>query len=151
MRRAAVLLTALVPAALLLAACGGEAGGRSEAPAGSEPQPVPAPAPGEPPVATAPAAYVGDWATSPALCAEGRFRITETSLATAGEVSCQWSPGDVRKTPEGWTIAARCRAEGPEQPATLAVTGGGDSLLVRGAPFEPLPLGRCETPAPPQG
>lgn len=149
MRRAAVLLTT-VSAVLALSACGGETGGKPEAPAGSEPQPTPAPAPAEPPVAATPAGYVGDWATSPALCEEGRFRITETSLVTAGEVACQWTPAEVRKTAEGWTIAARCRAEGPEAPATLTITGGGDSLLVSGAPFEPLPLGRCP-PAAPQG
>lgn len=136
------LAPALVASTLLLAACSDNRS-RTEAPAGSEPQPTPAPAPASPPVAEAAASFVGDWATRPDLCAEGRFRVAETGLTTAGEVSCAWSPADVRRTPEGWTIQARCRAEGPEQPAELVVTGGHDDLLIRGAPFEPLPLTRC--------
>lgn len=144
MRR--LTLSMLGLSAVMLASCG-EAGGNQEQPPGSEPQPTPAPAPAAAPARREPSAFTGDWATRPDLCAEGRFRITETGLTTAGEVSCRWTPADVQRTQAGWLIAARCRAEGPEQPAQLTLTGGQESLLIEGAPFQPLPLARCPAAA----
>lgn len=144
MRRA--VLVSVLTALSAVAACG-ETPAKPEIPAGAEPQPVPNAPPGEPPVSAAPAAFVGDWATSPALCTEGRFRITETSVTTAGEVHCDWDGSGVVRTATGWTIAARCSAEGPPQPAALTLTmskvADADSLLIAGAPFAAAPLNRC--------
>jgi len=139
----------LIPLAavlLALAACG-EKGSKDVAPPGSEPQPDPPPGPVGPPVAT-PASYVGVWAASPELCRNGAWNVRADGLETAGEVSCNWNPADVRSGEGQSTVDATCHAEGEASSATLTLAGDGDSLAITGGPFTGVPLARCSNSAP---
>lgn len=92
-------------------------------------------------------AYVGRWAATPQLCAEGAWRFDTLNVATAGEVSCRF--GAVRSEgaqgPESYQVDAICFAEGAEtrESFTLAMAGR-DRMAVRGGPWSrPIELQRC--------
>jgi len=140
----------LIVSLAALTACGQAGGDKDAAPPGSEPQPVPAPAPPAPPPGEPAAqAFVGTWAANPGLCATGAWEVRADGLSTAGEVSCSWDPAAVQHTAAGWTVDARCTAEGEETSPRLTFTGDADSLAIAGGPFASVPLVRC--PAAPQG
>ncbi|MGQ3039986.1 MULTISPECIES: hypothetical protein [Caulobacteraceae] len=122
--------------ATALSACGGE-------------QPAaPVDAPAAPPQAEAPdasmPAYVGRWAATPALCADGAWTFRHDGLSTAGEVSCRFD--GVAALDDGYEIAATCTAEAPPQAhrLNLSLSPDGRTMSVRGGPFDdPPPLSRC--------
>jgi len=140
--RLAAVVASLAPALLLLSACG-ENSVKPEVPPGSEPEPTPVPAPAAPPVT---AGYLGEWAASAVQCADARWVVSENGLLTPGGSACQWPPGAVRSGETGWTVQATCTAEGPATPVRLRMVGDGDSLVIEGAPFNPMPLVRCPAP-----
>jgi hypothetical protein len=87
--------------------------------------------------------YVGRWAADAGLCAGGAWVFTETTLNTAGEVSCTFNT--ITPTTTGYTIQATCTAEAPPAPATihLSYAQSAQALLVEGGPFSPIGLIRC--------
>lgn len=111
----------------LLAACG-------------KPEGVPPPAPataasaGEAP---APATYVGRWAATDALCADGAWVFEDRSLSTAGETSCQFDK--VTPNATGYEVEAQCMAEGARAPFTLTLTltdpASPQSMTASGGPW----------------
>ena len=141
----ALILTVLTAGLVVgpLAACG-EAQNPDAAPAGSEPQPEPPPGPVGPPVSS-PLHYTGRWATTLEACKDAAWEVRADGLDTPGEVSCRWDPAKIRTVaPIGQEVEATCTAENPPQPASLAFyPQGPDTLEIRGAPFEAVPLVRC--------
>lgn len=131
-----------VAALLALVACG-----PSEAP--PDPDAAAKLGPAEPlerslPPASASPRYVGVWAVSEALCAQGAWTIREDGLSTAGEVSCTFNR--VSEIPSGYEIAATCYAEGPPEPHTIqfAFAESAQALLVTGGPWAgPTGLVHC--------
>ena len=144
MHRALFVLALVAP----LAACG-----EPSAPQRPAPEPAPAPAPIDPtPAATAPsegeppgrARYVGRWAASEGLCADGAWTFRRDGLSTAGEVSCDFE--GVAAVDDGYELAGRCVAQAPPEPARIHLAfGPGDrTMTVSGGPFaNPPPLIRC--------
>ena len=118
-----------------IAACG------AEEPAAA-PKPVAAPS-NVPPQAAAPA-YVGRWAATPDLCADGAWVFQRDGLSTAGEVT--WGFEGVAALDDGYEIAATCTAQAPPQAhrLNLSLSADGRTMRVRGGPFDdPPPLSRC--------
>jgi predicted small lipoprotein YifL len=131
----------LLIATLALAGCGEKA----PAPAPSAPQSAPQPA-----AAATPATYVGRWAATADLCANGAWVFAERSLTTAGETGCEFDK--VTSTSTGYEIAARCRAQAPEQPHTLILTltdpAPPEAMTAAGGPWSgSVTLMRCPAPA----
>lgn len=88
--------------------------------------------------------YVGRWAATPALCSDGAWTFRHDGLSTAGEVSCRFE--GVAALDDGYEIAATCTAEGPPRSHRLNLDLGADgqTLRVRGGPFDDPPLlSRC--------
>jgi hypothetical protein len=127
-----VLMLAL---AASLAACGAEDPAAVQTPT--------APPSNTPSEAAAPA-YVGRWAATPELCADGAWTFQQDSLSTAGEVSCRFE--GVAVLDDGYEIAASCTAQAPPQAHRLhlSLSAEGQTMSVRGGPFDdPPPLSRC--------
>ncbi|MBW0149769.1 MAG: hypothetical protein U1A07_14020 [Phenylobacterium sp.] len=119
-----------------LAACG------AQEPAA--PAEVPAATPQAPAPDAARPGYVGRWAATPALCADGAWTFRHDGLNTAGEVSCRFD--GVAALDDGYEIAATCTAEAPPQShrLNLSLSPDGRTMSVRGGPFDdPPPLSRC--------
>lgn len=117
-----------------LSACGGS---EAEAPAPSAAPEAPAPV-------TARPGYVGRWAATPELCADGAWTFRHDGLSTAGEVSCRFD--GVAALDDGYEIAATCTAQAPPQAhrLNLRVGADGQTMSVRGGPFDDPPLlNRC--------
>lgn len=145
----------LIPALLAtaaLAACQREA----EAPPPAEPVSAAVPAPTGDPAETAARAdvdqptgqsFVGRWAATPALCADGAWDFTAEGVSTAGEVSCRWTRVEPVRT--GFRVGARCTAEGTQTDSAvdLALTDTAEPrrMTVTGGPWDgPITLTRCQ-------
>lgn len=76
--------------------------------------------------ATAAFDFTGDWAASPGLCREGRWRFRTDGVETAGETNCTGRPADPSTLPI--RIDYACTAEGARSPERWTL--------------EPLPDGR---------
>ncbi|HVI33395.1 hypothetical protein [Phenylobacterium sp.] len=133
---------------LVLAACGREAAAPEPVAAAPEPAPAAGPAPTTAVTADVaqPAAYVGRWAATPALCAEGAWMFEPGRVATAGEVSCDFTT--VTPQAAGYQVGAKCLAEGTAEPQTfqlaLAGAGAAQRMTVTGGPWSgPITLMRC--------
>lgn len=117
MKRIPIALAALA----MLSACQKSQPEQNEAAANLAPPAsnavIPSVTPGELPPADANLRFVGVWAAEKDLCGEGAWRFTERGLGTAGEVSCDFNR--INPVPEGYDIAAMCRAEGDEVRNTL--------------------------------
>jgi hypothetical protein len=120
---------------LLLTACGD--GAVAPAPTTAAPV-VGAPA--------TPASYVGRWAATPALCADGAWVFEERALNTAGETSCRFD--QITSTASGYLIDAQCTAEAPARPYKLTLTltdpAPPQSMTAAGGPWDgAVTLMRC--------
>jgi hypothetical protein len=139
---------ALAALPLLLAACSrSEPTPPAPAPAAALPEapsPSAGPRPGESlPPADAANRYVGLWATDVRGCAAAPWRFEAARLTTKGEVSCRFD--QVRKTADGYDIAATCTAEGPPKAYRLKLgfAESAKAMLVDGGPFSPTGLVWC--------
>jgi hypothetical protein len=132
---------------LALAACGPD-----PAPPAPEPQAAPPPVAGPSPTTAVtrdvpqPAGYVGRWAASPELCAQGAWVFEPGRVQTAGEVACDFIT--VTQGPDGYAVAAKCLAEGVAEPQSfhLATSAGAppQGMTVAGGPWSgPVVLRRC--------
>ena len=94
---------------------------------------APSSATATPASATAEPRYVGRWAAREDLCRTGAWTFTGDHLATAGEVSCDFTK--VREVPGGYDIAATCTAEGPPRADTftLRFAESAKAMLVEGS------------------
>lgn len=131
---------------LAVAGCGQEAPGPDRT--ATEPAPAAGPAPTTALTADVPqpAPYVGRWAATAALCADGAWMFEPGRVATAGEVSCDFTT--VTPQGAGYQVSAKCLSEGAAEPQTfqLAMAGAGSarSMTVTGGPWAgPITLMRC--------
>lgn len=72
-----------------------------------------------PPLAPGPPRFAGRWAAEEALCARSAWRFTAADLRTPAGAVCRFL--SVAEVPGGYSIAARCTAEGPEQADRLEI------------------------------
>ena len=72
-----------------------------------------------PPLAQAPPRFVGRWAAEDTLCARAAWRFSEEELRTPAGSVCRFE--SIAEVPGGYSIAARCTAEGPEQADRLEI------------------------------
>lgn len=133
---------------LVLAGCGPEPRAAEKAATASEPAPAAGPAPTTAVTADVPqpAPYVGRWAATPELCADGAWMFEPGRVATAGEVSCDFAT--VTPQGAGYRVGAKCLAEGVAEPETfglaLAGAGAAQRMTVTGGPWTgPVTLMRC--------
>lgn len=133
---------------LVLAACGREAADPGTPAVAPEPPTAAGPAPTTAVTSDVPqpAPYVGRWAATAALCAHGAWMFEPGRVATAGEVSCDFTT--VRPQGAGYQISAKCLSEGTAEPQVfqLALAGAGpaQSMTVTGGPWAgPTTLVRC--------
>lgn len=128
----------------------GNAAATEEVAPGAAAPPAPPPLEGQRPVnveaaapESAPARYVGRWAAKEALCKQGAWKFDERHLATAGEVSCDFSR--VTQVAGGYDIEATCHAEGDttEDRISLRFAESAGAMLVESKIFRPVGLIRC--------
>ncbi|HKR24555.1 MAG TPA: hypothetical protein VJS15_04795 [Allosphingosinicella sp.] len=72
-----------------------------------------------PPLGAGPPRFVGRWAAEEALCARAAWRFTERGLHTPAGSACRFER--IEEVPGGYSIAARCTAEGPERADRLEI------------------------------
>lgn len=72
-----------------------------------------------PPLAQGPSRFVGRWAAEESLCARSAWRFTEGGLRTPAGSVCRFET--VTEVAGGYSIAARCTAEGPERADRLEI------------------------------
>jgi hypothetical protein len=72
-----------------------------------------------PPLGEGPPRFVGRWAADEARCAGAAWRFGERELRTPAGAVCRFA--SVVEVPGGYSIAARCTAEGPEQEDRLEI------------------------------
>lgn len=63
--------------------------------------------------------FVGRWAAEEALCARAAWRFTGERLRTPAGAVCRFE--SVAEVPGGYSIGARCTAEGPEREDRLEI------------------------------
>jgi hypothetical protein len=120
--------TYLIPAFLLLSACGGgDNEGAVDAPAKNETEAAPAIAP----PAAPPLAWTGNFAASKALCSGGVWQFEETQVKTQGATNC--SINNVVEEPGLVDLTVSCTAEGmdAQERWTLSPNAGGGMTVVR--------------------
>lgn len=82
--------------------------------------PAVTPAPGAIlPPATAQYRYLGKWAASPALCADGWWRFETRKLRTFGETSCELP--EVAATRTGYELRGKCDSEGRKSAESITL------------------------------
>ncbi|MCR5876350.1 hypothetical protein LRS10_20705 [Phenylobacterium sp. J426] len=92
------------------------------------------------------APFVGRWAASPELCADGAWVFRTDGVSTAGEVSCRFA--SVEPSASGYRIAAACSHEGSESEGEIGLSitdpAPPESMTVSGGPWNgPVTLRRC--------
>ncbi|MGK6355298.1 hypothetical protein ACMGDH_08715 [Sphingomonas sp. DT-207] len=89
------------------------------------------------------ARYVGRWAANEKLCEDGAWRFEERHLATAGEVSCDFSR--VTQVAGGYDIQAQCLAEGNRSDEVIKIrfAESAGAMLVESKTFRPVGLIAC--------
>ncbi|WP_374468690.1 hypothetical protein [Phenylobacterium sp.] len=132
---------------LVLAACGREAADTPAAPKPAEPPAAgPAPTTAVTRDVPQPASYVGRWAASPPLCADGAWVFEPGRVQTAGEVACDFVT--VTEGLTGYAVAAKCLAEGVAEPQSFHLAMSDEAppqgMTVAGGPWGgPVSLRRC--------
>lgn len=150
-------------AGLALAACGPAA--EEAAPSAGDAGPkAPAPPPGPPadvnasvaldqlegienhlppPLEAGPPRFVGRWAAEEAMCARIAWRFTADEVRTPAGSVCGFD--SVVRVPGGYSIAARCTAEGPERPDRLEIrfSESGRAMLFDSQSVAAAGLVRC--------
>lgn len=93
--------------------------------------------------------YIGRWAASPDLCADGAWVIDASGVHTAGEVSCRFH--DVPQGPGPVEVDATCHAEGEaaEWRLHISYAESAGALLIENGPFAAIGLQRCPEDARP--
>ena len=102
-----------------------------------------------PPLAHGPPRFVGRWAAEEALCTRAAWRFGEDELRTPAGSVCRFD--EVSEVPGGYSIAARCTAEGPEQPDRLELrfAESADAMLFDSRNVAAAGLVRCgQLPSP---
>ena len=72
-----------------------------------------------PPLTQGPPRFVGRWAAEEALCGRSAWHFTEEGLRTPAGSVCRFET--VTEVAGGYSIAARCTAEGPERADRLEI------------------------------
>lgn len=87
--------------------------------------------------------YLGRWAATPALCANGAWQFSSRKLTTAGETACDFT--SVATVPVGYRLEAVCQSEGTktEQTLRLSFDDGEKTMTVRGRTLGPATLIYC--------
>lgn len=87
--------------------------------------------------------YIGRWAATPDLCANGAWRFQTRKLTTAGGTSCELPT--IAAVPTGYELSGTCQAEGKktEQTLKLGFDEGKRAMTVRGKTLGPATLIYC--------
>lgn len=72
-----------------------------------------------PPLGEGPPRFVGRWAADEAGCAGAAWRFDARALRTPAGAACRFVT--IAEVPGGYSIAARCTAEGPERDDRLEI------------------------------
>ncbi len=96
-----------------------------------------------PPLAPGPPRFVGRWAADEARCARSAWRFGERELRTPAGSVCRFER--IEDVPGGYSIAARCTAEGPEQADRLEIrfAESADAMLFDSQSVAAAGLVRC--------
>lgn len=104
--------------------------------------------PGEPQAKAEPAAaeprYVGRWAVSSAMCADGWWNFSEERIATAGETSC--TVADRAESTDATVLTLACTAEGMDSNESWQIDYPAEGRMrVTRNDQPPVDLQRCES------
>lgn len=102
-----------------------------------------------PPLAPGPPSFAGRWAAEEALCARSAWRFTAADLHTPAGAVCRFE--SIVEVPGGYSIAARCTAEGPERADRLEIrfAESANAMLFDSESVAAAGLVRCdEEPSP---